>query len=69
MGDGHFQPERNTALAVGTARLGGADRCRASPTTDARRRDQARLAALPDRLLADIGLTRDAVRARRPDIG
>ena len=38
-------------------------------TTDARRRDQARLAALADGLLADIGLTRDAVRARRPDIG
>jgi len=33
---------------------------------DARHRDAARLAGLPDHLLADIGLTRDAVRRRRP---
>jgi uncharacterized protein YjiS (DUF1127 family) len=31
----------------------------------ARHRDAARLAGLPDHLLADIGLTRDAVRRRR----
>jgi uncharacterized protein YjiS (DUF1127 family) len=33
---------------------------------EARHRDAARLAGLPDHLLADIGLTRDAVRRRRP---
>jgi uncharacterized protein YjiS (DUF1127 family) len=32
----------------------------------ARRRDAARLAGLPDHLLVDIGVTRDAVRRGRP---
>lgn len=30
---------------------------------DARHRDERRLAAMPDHLLADMGLTRDDVRA------
>ena len=33
---------------------------------DARRRDAARLASLPDHLLADMALTRDAVRSNPP---
>jgi hypothetical protein len=34
----------------------------------ARHCDAVRMAGLPDHLLADIGLTRDAVRRRRPRI-
>jgi uncharacterized protein YjiS (DUF1127 family) len=36
---------------------------------DARRRDAARLASLPDYLLADMALTRDAVRSHPPVLG
>lgn len=32
---------------------------------EARHRDRTRLAAMPEHLLADIGLTRDAVRVAR----
>jgi uncharacterized protein YjiS (DUF1127 family) len=35
---------------------------------DARHRDAGRLAALPNHLLADMGLTRDAVRVPRPTL-
>ena len=36
---------------------------------DRQRRDGVRLAALPDHLLADIGLTRDAARSGRLNRG
>jgi hypothetical protein len=40
----------------------------AMAAAERRRSDRVRLAALPDHMLADMGLTRDAVRGLRPSL-
>jgi len=53
------------------ARLGAwtGDILGAWAAADRRHRDRVRLAGLPDHLLADIGVTRDAVRGPSPGAG
>jgi len=56
-----FDPDRRS---YGSRRSGGwlARRLARLQAADVRRRDAVRLASLPEHLLADMGLTRDAAR-------